>query len=77
MADRDKYGNYVNDEGVTIKVSTDKNGNDHIGFYEGPVYEKDNHKGVHVNIDYEKGNGHLILMMKITKIRILIQIVVS
>ena len=55
MADRDKYGNYVNDEGVTIKVSTDKNGNDHIGFYEGPVYEKDNHKGVHVNIDYEKG----------------------
>lgn len=55
MADRDKYGNYVNDKGVTIKVSTDKKGNDHIGFYEGPVYEKDNHKGVHVNIDYDKG----------------------
>ena len=28
MADRDKYGNYVNDKGVTIKINTDKNGND-------------------------------------------------
>lgn len=55
MADRDKYGNYVNDKGVTIKVSTDSDGKDHIGFYEGPVYEKDNHKGLHVNIDYDKG----------------------
>lgn len=25
MADRDKYGNYVNDKGVTIKINTDKN----------------------------------------------------
>ena len=24
MADRDKYGNYINDKGVTIKVNTDK-----------------------------------------------------
>lgn len=24
MADRDKYGNYVNDKGVTIKINTDK-----------------------------------------------------
>ena len=23
MADRDKYGNYVNDKGVTIKMNTD------------------------------------------------------
>lgn len=27
MADRDKYGNYVNDKGVTIKINTDKNDN--------------------------------------------------
>ena len=27
MADRDKYGNYVNDKGITIKVNTGKNGN--------------------------------------------------
>lgn len=54
MSSRDKYGNYVNDAGVTIKVSTDKNGNDHIGFYDGPVYEEDNHKGQHININYEK-----------------------
>ena len=27
MADRDKYGNYVNNKGVTIKITTDKKGN--------------------------------------------------
>ena len=31
--DRDEYGHYVNDEGVEIKVSTDKNGKDHIDIY--------------------------------------------
>ena len=25
MASRDKYGNYVNNKGVTIKIGTDKN----------------------------------------------------
>ena len=37
MADRDKYGNYVNDNGVTMKINTDKNGNYHINFYGGEV----------------------------------------
>ena len=52
MADRDKYGNYVNDKGVTIKISTDKNGNDHIGFYGGEVDKP--HNAAHVNINYDK-----------------------
>lgn len=52
--DRDKYGNYVNDEGVTIKITTDKNGNDHVSFYGGPVDE--DHSAVHVNVDYEKSS---------------------
>jgi len=34
MAIRDKYGNYVNDKGVTIKITTDKKGNNHVRFYE-------------------------------------------
>lgn len=50
---RDKYGNYVNDEGVTIKISEDKQGKDHISFYDGPV--DGDHSAVHVNVDYEKG----------------------
>ena len=50
---RDKYGNYVNDKGVTIKVSGDKQGKDHISFYDGPV--DGDHSAVHVNIDYDKG----------------------
>ena len=50
--DRDKYGNYVNDKGVTIKINTDKNGNDHISFYEGEVDGE--HSAVHVNVNYEK-----------------------
>ena len=32
MSGYDKYGNYVNDEGVTIKITQDKNGKDHISF---------------------------------------------
>lgn len=52
MADRDKFGNYVNDKGVTIKITTDKNGNDHLGFYGGPVDEP--HDAAHVNIKYDK-----------------------
>ena len=52
MADRDKYGNYVNDKGVTIKINTDKNGNDHISFYGGKVDKP--HDAAHVNINYDK-----------------------
>ena len=54
MADRDKYGNYVNDKGVTIKVNTDKNGNDHISFYGGDVDKP--HDAAHVNINYDKSS---------------------
>ena len=53
MSSRDKYGNYVNDEGVTIKI-TNSNGKDHISFYDGPVDE--DHSAVHVNIDTDTGN---------------------
>lgn len=52
MADRDKYGNYVNDKGVAIKINTDKNGNDHISFYGGEVDKP--HDAAHVNINYDK-----------------------
>ena len=53
MSDRDKYGNYVNDQGVTIKITTDKNGNDHISFYGGEVDQP--HDAAHVNVNYDKG----------------------
>ncbi len=52
MADRDKYGNYVNDKGVTIKINTDKSGNEHISFYGGEVDKP--HDAAHVNINYDK-----------------------
>lgn len=52
MPDRDKYGNYVNDEGVTIKITTDKKGNDHVSFY-GDEVDKP-HDAVHVNVNYDK-----------------------
>ena len=54
MADRDKYGNYVNDKGVTIKINTDKNGNDHISFYGGEVDKP--HDAAHVNVNYDKSS---------------------
>ena len=49
---KDKYGNYVNDEGVTIKANRDKKGNSHISYYDGDVSGK--HSGTHINIDYDK-----------------------
>lgn len=51
---RDKYGNYVNEKGVVIKINTDKHGNDHISFYDGEV--DGDHSAVHVNVDYDKEN---------------------
>lgn len=54
MADRDKYGNYINDKGVTIKITTDKKGNDHISFYGGDVDKP--HDAAHINVNYEKGS---------------------
>ena len=54
MADRDKFGNYVNDKGVTIKVDTDKNGNDHVSFYGGDVDKP--HDAAHVNVNYDKNS---------------------
>lgn len=52
MVSRDKYGNYVNDEGVIIKVTTDKNGNDHVSFYDGEVDKP--HDAAHINVYYDK-----------------------
>ena len=47
---RNERGEYVNDKGVTIKISTDKKGRDHISFY-----DKDpstpNHSAAHINVD--------------------------
>ena len=53
MEDRDKYGNYVNEKGVTIKITTDKNGNDHISFYGSDVDKP--HDAAHINVNYDKG----------------------
>ena len=55
MSGYDKYGNNVNDEGVTIKITQDKNGKDHISFYDGPV--DGDHSAVHVNVDYSGGGS--------------------
>lgn len=54
MENRDKYGNYVNNKEVTIKINTDKKVNDHISFYWGLVDKP--HDAAHVNLNYDKGN---------------------
>ncbi len=58
MEDRDKYGNYVNEKGVTIKINTDKNGNDHISFYGSDVDKP--HDAAHINVNYDKGTWNSI-----------------
>lgn len=48
---RDKYGHYINDEGVEIRTSTDKYGKDHIDFYDDCPADKDEHVSIHINYD--------------------------
>lgn len=55
MSDRDQYGHYKNDAGVTIEIHQDKSGKDHINFYDGPV--DGNHSAVHVDVDYKNGGS--------------------
>jgi len=50
---RDKYGNYVNDEGVIIKINDDSSGRTHIDFYDNDVDQ--NHSAVHIRYDSSTG----------------------
>ena len=47
---RNERGEYVNDKGVTIKISTDKKGKDHISFYDKDP-STSNHSAAHINVD--------------------------
>ena len=58
--DRDEYGHYVNDEGVEIKVSTDKNGKDHIDIYDSCPAENPDHGSIHINYDSDTGKGTIV-----------------
>lgn len=58
--DRDEYGHYVNDEGVEIKVSTDKNGKNHIDIYDSCPAENPDHGSIHINYDSDTGKGTIV-----------------
>ena len=57
---RDEYGHYINDEGVEIRVSTDKNGKDHIDIYDSCPAENPDHSSIHINIDTDTGKGKIV-----------------
>ena len=57
--DRDKYGHYVNDEGIEIRSSTDKYGRDHIDIYDSCPAENSNHGSIHINYDSDSGTGSI------------------
>ena len=58
--DRDEYGHYVNVEGVEIKVSTDKNGRDHIDIYDSCPAENPDHGSIHINFNSDVGEGTIV-----------------
>ena len=58
--DRDEYGHYVNVEGVEIKVSTDKNGRDHIDIYDSCPAENPEHESIHINFNSDVGEGTIV-----------------
>lgn len=57
---RDKYGHYVNDEGVEIRTSTDKYDKDHIDIYGSCPAEDINHSSIHINYDSDIGKGTIV-----------------
>lgn len=57
---RDEYGHYINDEGVEIRISTDKNGKDHIDIYDSCPAENPDHSSIHINIDTDTGKGKIV-----------------
>lgn len=56
---RDKYGHYVNDKGVEIKVSTSSSEKEKIDIYNKcPAdYKDDKHESIHINLDTKTGTG--------------------
>ena len=56
---RDKYGHYVNDEGVEIRSTTDRYGRDHIDIYDSCPAENADHGSIHINYDSDSGNGSI------------------
>ena len=56
----DKYGHYVNKEGVEINVNTDKNGVDHINIYDKCPAENKDHGSIHINFDSDSGTGNIV-----------------
>ena len=50
---------YKNNEGVYIDVHTDKNGKDHVSFYDKDPSDS-SHSSIHVNWDSETGKGSIV-----------------
>lgn len=57
---RDEYGHYVNEQGVEIRVSTDKNGKDHIDIYGSCPAEDEEHVSIHIDYDSKTGKGQIV-----------------
>lgn len=56
----DKYGHYVNDEGVEIRASKDKNERDHIDIYDKCPADNPDHASIHINYDSDTGKGTIV-----------------
>lgn len=59
MSEIDKYGHYVNDEGVEFNVNTDKSGEDHVNIYDSCPAENKDHGSIHINYDSDTGKGNI------------------
>lgn len=59
MSEIDKYGYYVNDEGVEFKINTDKSGEDHVNIYDSCPAENTDHGSIHINYDSNTGKGNI------------------
>ena len=57
---KDKYGHYINDEGVEIRVFNDKNDRSHVDIYDSCPAENSEHKSIHIKYDSDTGEGSIV-----------------
>jgi len=57
---RDKHGHYINDKGIEIRSSSDRNGKDHIDIYDSCPADNPNHGSVHIDYNGNSGKGTIV-----------------
>ena len=57
---RDKYGHFINDNGVEMRATEDKYGKSHIDVYNKCPADNPDHGSIHFDYDSASGKGKIV-----------------